>query len=171
MEQENIKLIADILGEKQENIAAFPKEITDGMQAVIDTYDIQDEEDMKELYKALEEKWEKGKVISGLKEISEHTSISYELLRSLKYEHQKTIVFTYFADSFDLVTIYELVNEAVTLADIDKVGKFIGLSAAEIDNLPMDKKVKMCGMYDMEFEPDTDNSELKKTLKEVAYGE
>lgn len=103
-----------------------------------------------------------------LKEISQRTSVSLELLQSFKEESLQKIEEVYRSDNFDLVRIYELVSEAITLSDIEKVGEFIGLSEEEINNLSMDKKIKICGMYDMEFDQSGDNSQLIKALQEIA---
>ena len=164
-----LKKTAKILGVSEDSIKAMPEEIQNSMQAVFDTFEVRTNDDRKSMYEALDELWIKGSVYIELSEIAEVTGISYTTFRSLDFDTQQEIVYEYMANTAEIGHIYELVNKALAVSDIEKVAKLLEIPVRELQKLPLNIREQMCGHYAMEYEENSDNSELIRTLKGLIF--
>ena len=164
-----LKETAKILGVSEDSIKAMPDEIQNSMQAVFDTFEVRTNDDRKSMYEALDELWIKGSVYIELSEIAEVTGISYTTFRSLDFDTQQEIVYEYMANTAEIGHIYELVNKALAVSDIEKVAKLLEIPVRELQKLPLNIREQMCGHYAMEYEEKGDNSELIRTLKGLIF--
>lgn len=165
MNQNYISKIAEILGVSADSITAMPEEIQQGMQAVMDTFEIKTDNDRKEMYHALDELWTKGSIYIELNEVARNTGIVYATLRSLDYDTQQEIVYEYMADSSEIEHIYTLVNKALAVIEIDSVAKLLEIPVRELRKLPLNIQESMCGHYAMEYDSSGNNAGLIRTLK------
>lgn len=157
--------IAEILGVSEEDITMMPAEILNSMQALFETIDIKNDNDRKIVYAELDKLWTKGVVFLGLKEVAESTKIADSTLFSLDFEIQQKLVFEYMADSENIARFYEIVNSALEIYELKNVAELIKIPMENIEKLPFEIQKKMCGYYSMEYEENSDNSELIATLK------
>ena len=164
-----LKETAKILGVSEDSIKAMPDEIQNSMQAVFDTFEVRTNDDRKSMYEALDELWIKGSVYIELSEIAGVTGISYTTFRSLDFDTQQEIVYEYMANTAEIGHIYELVNKALAVSDIEKVAKLLEIPVREVQKLPLNIREQMCGHYAMEYEEKGDNSELIRTLKGLIF--
>ena len=164
-----LKDTAKILGVSEDSIKAMPDEIQNSMQAVFDTFEVRTNDDRKSMYEALDELWIKGSVYIELSEIAGVTGISYTTFRSLDFDTQQEIVYEYMANTAEIGHIYELVNKALAVSDIEKVAKLLEIPVREVQKLPLNIREQMCGHYAMEYEEKGDNSELIRTLKGLIF--
>lgn len=159
--------IARILGVSEKSISALDEEIKSSMRAVFDTFTVQNDEDKIAVYEALDKLWQKGSVLIGLEEVSDATGILLTTLKNLDYETQEKLVGAYMMDSTDYVYLYEIVNDALAVSDIDNVAKLIDVPASELRKLPRELQKQLCGAYLMEQDEDSDNAELIDELREM----
>lgn len=157
--------IAEILGVSEEDIAAMPTEILNSMQALFEIVDVKNDSDRKILYAELDKLWTKGVVFLGLKEIAESTKIADSTLFLLDFETQQKLVFEYMADSENIARLYEIVNSALEISEMNNVAELIKVPVENLKKLPSEIQKKMCGYYSMEYEKNGDNSALITTLK------
>ena len=169
MNSKYISEISRILGVSEDNIKAMPDDIQNSMQAVFDTFEIKTDNDRKSIYDALDGLWTKGSIYIELSEIAEVTGISYTTLRNLDFDAQQKIVYEYMANTAEIGHIYELVNKALSVSDLDKVAKLLETSVRELNQLPLNIREQMCGHYAMEYEENGDNAELIETLKGLMF--
>ena len=164
-----LKETAKILGVSEDSIKAMPDEIQNSMQAVFDTFEVRTNDDRKSMYEALDELWIKGSVYIELSEIAGVTGISYTTFRSLDFDTQQEIVYEYMANTAEIGHIYELVNKALAISDLDKVAKLLEIPVRELHKLPLNIREQMCGHYAMEYEKNGNNAELIRTLKGLMF--
>lgn len=158
--------IAKILGVSEDSISALPKEITDSMQAVLENVDVRNEEDAKMLYSELDGYWTKGNILIGLNDVSRDTGISLNTLKNLDYDTQQELVFEYMADSSNTAHLYDVVNKALAVMELENVAKLIDIPVSRLKEYPFETQVQLCGMYSMEYD-ESDSFELISRLKGV----
>lgn len=93
MNNRQITEVAKILGVSEDSISAMDDEIKGGMQSVLENISVQNDEDKKEVYNALDMLWQKGSVLIGLGEVAKATGIPHNTLKNLDYETQQTLVY------------------------------------------------------------------------------
>lgn len=157
--------IAEILGVSEEDITMMPTEILNSMQALFETIDVKNDSDRKIVYSELDKLWTKGVVFLGLKEVAESTKIADSTLFLLDFETQQKLVFEYMADSENIARFYEIVNSALEISELKNIAEMIKIPMENIEKLSPEIQKKMCGYYSMEYEENSDNSELIATLK------
>lgn len=157
--------IAEILGVSEEDITEMPTEILNSMQALFETVDVKNDSDRKILYDELDKLWTKGVVFLGLKEVAESTKIADSTLFSLDFETQQKLVFEYMADSENIAHLYEIVNFALEISEINNVAELTKIPVENLKKLPPEIQKKICGYYSMEYEKNGNNSALITTLK------
>lgn len=157
--------IAEILGVSEEDITEMPTEILNSMQALFETVDVKNDSDRKILYDELDKLWTKGVVFLGLKEVAESTKIADSTLFSLDFETQQKLVFEYMADSENIAHLYEIVNFALEISEINNVAELTKIPVENLKKLPPEIQKKICGYYSMEYEENGNNSALITTLK------
>lgn len=157
--------IAEILGVSEEDITEMPTEILNSMQALFETVDVKNDSDRKILYDELDKLWTKSIVFLGLKEVAESTKIADSTLFSLDFETQQKLVFEYMADSENIARLYEIVNSALEISEINNVAELTKIPVENLKKLPPEIQKKVCGYYSMEYEENGDNSALIATLK------
>lgn len=157
--------IAEILGISEEDITEMPTEILNSMQALFETVDVKNNSDRKILYAELDKLWTKGVVFLGLKEVAESTKIADSTLFSLDFETQQKLVFEYMADSENIARLYEIVDSALEISEINNVAELTKIPVENLKKLPPEIQKKICGYYSMEYEENGDNSALITTLK------
>ncbi len=158
--------IAKILGVSEDSISALPKEITDSMQAVLANIEVRNEDDAKMLYSELDGYWTKGNVLTGLSDVSRDTGISLDTLKNLSYNTQQELVFEYMADSSNTAHLYDVVNKALAVIELENVAKLIDVPVSRLREYPFETQVQLCGMYSMEYD-DSNSFELISRLKGV----
>lgn len=167
MDKEYLTEITQILGVSEDSITAMDEEIQGGMQSILDTIEVRNEEDSKALYDTLDSLWQKGTVLLGLREAANATGISYNTLKSLDYDTQQSLVYEYMMDSSQLERFYEVTNKALAVMELGNVAKLISVLVRELRKLPVELQERLCGCYAMEYDKDGDNAELIDTLREM----
>ena len=164
-----IKKMAEILGVSEDGIKSMPDEIHSGIQAIFDTIEIKNDDDRKQFYEALDRLWIKGSIYTELNEISRNTGISHTALKNLNFDTQQEIVFEYMMNPAEISHIYELVNKALAVSDIEKVAKLLEIPIHQLNKLPPNVREQICGHYALEYDKNGDNSELIRTLKGLIF--
>lgn len=167
MNNEQLAVVARILGVSEDSISAMDDEIKNSMTAVFETVAIRSDEDKKTVFEALDDLWQKGSVYIGLDEVAKSTGILLVTLRSLDYETQQTIVYEFMADSSQTERFYDLVNKSLAVADLPNVAKLIGTPVRELRSLPRRIQENICGAYTMEYDADSTNMELIDHIREM----
>ena len=167
MTNEQLAEVAKILGVSEDSITAMDDEIKNSMTAVFEQVAVKNDEDKKAVFEALDNLWQKGSVYIELAEVAKSTGITLATLRSLDYESQQTIVYEFMMDSSQTARFYDLVNKALTVADLDKVANLIGTPVRELRSLPRRIQENICGAYTMEYDPDSTNTELIDNIREM----
>ena len=171
--------VAKILGVSEDSISAMDDEIKNSMTAVFEQVAVKNDEDKKAVFEALDNLWQKGSIYIELSEVANSTGITIEtlrsldyetqqtMLRSLDYETQQTIVYEFMMDSSQTARFYDLVNKALAVADLPNVAKLIGTPVRELRSLPRRIQENICGAYAMEYDPDSTNTDLIDTIREM----
>ena len=167
MNNNQLAVVARILGVSEDSISAMDDEIKNSMTAVFETVAIRSDEDKKAVFEALDNLWQKGSVYIGLDEVAKSTGILLVTLRSLDYETQQTIVYEFMADSSQTERFYDLVNKSLAVADLPNVAKLIGTPVRELRSLPRRIQENVCGAYAMEYDADSTNTDLIDTIREM----
>lgn len=157
---------AKILGVSEDSISAMDDEIRNSMTAVLETT-----KDKKAVYDTLDDLWQKGSVYVELHEVSKATGISLVTLKNLDYETQQTIVYEFMMDTSQTDRIYQLANSALAVMELDKVAKLISVPLRELRKLPKSMQERICGVYAMEYDPDSTNTELIDDIREMIADE
>ena len=167
MDKQYLAEITRILGVSEDSISAMDEEIQGGMQSILDTIEVRNDEDRKALYDALDDLWQKGSVLIGLREAAMATGISYNTLKHLDYDTQQTLAYEYMMDSSQLDRFYEVTNKALAVIELSDVAKLISVPIRELRKLSVELQEKLCGCYAMEYDKDSVNAELIDTLREL----
>ncbi len=167
MTNEQFAEVAKILGVSEDSIFAMDDEIKGGMQSVLENLSVQNDEDKKAIYNALDNLWQKGSVLLGLSEVAKATGIPHNTLKNLDYETQQTLVYEYMMDSSQTARFYDLVNKALAVAELGNVANLIGTPVRELRSLPRRIQENICGAYTMEYDKDSTNTELIDELREM----
>ena len=167
MNNNQLAVVARILGVSEDSISAMDDEIKNSMTAIFETVAVRNDEDKKAVFEALDNLWQKGSVYIGLDEVAKSTGILLVTLRSLDYETQQTIVYEFMADSSQTERFYDLVNKALAAADLPNVAKLIGTPVRELRTLPRRIQENICGAYTMEYDADSTNMELIDHIREM----
>ena len=167
MDENKMKQIAKILGVSEDSISAMDEEIKSSMTAIFETITVKNDEDKKAVFEALDDLWQKGSVYIELNEVAKSTGIPLVTLRSLDYETQQAIVYEFLMDSSKTERIYELTNNALAVANLANVAKLISVPVRELRSLPRHIQENICGVYMMEYDPDSTNMELIDNIREM----
>lgn len=141
--------------------------IKGGTQSVLENLSVQNDEDKKAIYNALDDLWQKGSVYVELHEVSKATGISLVTLKNLDYKTQQTIVYEFMMDSSQIDRFYEVTNKALAVIELDKVAKLLSVPVRELRKLPLNIQEHICGAYTMEYDKDSTNTELIDELREM----
>ena len=63
-------------------------------------------------------------------------------------------------DSSQTKRFYELTNKALAVAKLRKIADLTGISLHELKSFPTEIQKKICGIYAMEYDSDSTNTEL-----------
>ena len=167
MNNNQLAEVAKILGVSEDSIIAMDDEIKNSMTAVFEQITVKNDEDKKAVYEALDNLWQKGTVYIGLDEIAKVTGIPSVTLRNLDIETQQTIVYEYMMDTSQVERIYQLTNKALAVMELDKVAALVAVPVRELRKLPRIVQERICGAYTMEYDPDSTNTELIDSIREM----
>lgn len=167
MNNKQLTEIARIIGVSEDSISAMDESIKSNMTAVFETVSVKNDEDKKALYDALDTLWQKGSVLIGLGEIVKAMGIPYNTLKNLDYYTQQTLVYEFMMDSSQSERFYAIINKALAVIDLDKVASLISVPVRELRKLPVDIQEHICGMYTMEYDKDSTNTELIDEIREM----
>lgn len=167
MNNNQLAEVAKILGVSEDSIIAMDDEIKNCMTAVFEQVAVKNDEDKKAVYEALDNLWQKGTVYIGLDEIAKVTGIPFVTLRNLDIETQQTIVYEYMMDTSQVDRIYQLTNKALAVMELDKVAALVSVPVRELRKLPRIVQERICGAYTMEYDPDSTNTELIDSIREM----
>lgn len=142
--------IAKILGVTEENISALPTYILGSMQNVIENIEVKSEDDAKMLYAELEGYWSKGIVLLGLSDVARDTGIALDTLKNLDSDVQKELVYEYMADSSNTSRLYDIVNKALSVMELNTIANLIGVPVSKLREYPHEVQTQLCGIYAME---------------------
>lgn len=142
--------IAKILGVTEENISALPTDILGSMQNVIENIEVKSEDDAKMLYAELEGYWSKGIVLLGLSDVARDTGIALDTLKNLDSDVQKELVYEYMADSSNTSRLYDIVNKALSVMELNTIANLIGVPVSKLREYPHEVQTQLCGIYAME---------------------
>jgi len=158
-----ISKIASLLGVSENNILELPEEIRNSMVTALDIASSQDKATAEELTGDLFRIWANASVNKVMGEISEGTGIHNSTLLNLDEQTKQELCFEYEVNKGNAEGIYEIVQHAVSISDLDKVAEILKVSRESLEILPEEAQVKLCGVYSMENGEDT----LLQSLNEV----
>lgn len=167
MDNKQLAEIARILGVSEDSISIMDDEIKGGMQSVFENISIQNDEDKKALYYALDGLWQKGTILIALNGVAKATGIPLTTLKNLDYETQQTLVYEFMMDSSQIDRFYSVTNKALAVIELDKVSKLLSIPVRELRTLPLNIQERICGAYTMEYDKDSTNTELIDELREM----
>ena len=167
MTNEQTAKIAKILGVTEDKIIELPDDIQKAMTTTFEKINIRTDLDKIVIYDTIYNLWQQGIVLQALQEVADTSGLPYKTLLNIDFEAQKAIAFEYMADSSKTDLFYELTNIALAVAEIDEVAKLLSVPVKEIRSLPLELQIKMCGEYSMEFDENSNNSELIIKLREM----
>ena len=155
--------IAKIIGVSEDSITA----LDENFKAEMVTALISKSNDKTALYSELDRLWQKGSVYIGLAEIAKNTGISLVALHSLDFNTQTELVYEYMADSNQTERFYEIVNRELSVLEIEKIAKMLGISVTRLRSLPREMQERICGIYAIEYDEDSTNAELIENIREI----
>lgn len=155
--------IAKIIGVSEDSITALDENFKADMVTAL----ISKSNDKTALYRELDRLWQKGSVYIGLAEIAKNTGISLVALHSLDYNTQTELVYEYMADSSQTERFYEIVNRELSVLEIEKIAKMLGISVTRLRSLPREMQERICGIYAIEYDEDSTNAELIENIREI----
>lgn len=167
MNNNQLAEVAKILGVSEDSIIAMDDEIKNSMTAIFEQITVRNDDDKKAVYEALDNLWQKGSVYIGLDEVAKITGIPFVTLRNLDFETQQTIVYEYMMDTSQADRIYQLTNKALAVMELDKVAALVSVPVRELRKLPRIVQERICGAYTMEYDPDSTNTELIDSIREM----
>ena len=167
MNNNQLAEVAKILGVSEDSIIAMDDEIKNSMTAIFEQITVRNDDDKKAVYEALDNLWQKGTVYIGLDEVAKITGIPFVTLRNLDFETQQTIVYEYMIDTSQVDRIYQLTNKALAVMELDKVAALVSVPVRELRKLPRIVQERICGAYTMEYDPDSTNTELIDSIREM----
>ena len=154
--------IAKIIGVSEDSISAMDENFKADMVTALTNNN-----DKTVLYSELDRLWQKGSVYIGLAEIARNTGISLVALHSLDLSTQQELVFEYMADSSQTERFYEIVNRELSVLEIEKIAKMLGISVTRLRSLPREMQERICGIYAIEYDEDSTNAELIENIREI----
>ena len=154
--------IAKIIGVSEDSISAMDKNFKADMVTALTNNN-----DKTVLYSELDRLWQKGSVYIGLAEIAKNTGISLVALHSLDFNTQTELVYEYMADSSQTERFYEIVNRELSVLEIEKIAKMLGISVTRLRSLPREMQERICGIYAIEYDEDSTNAELIENIREI----
>ena len=157
--------IARILGVSEDSISAMDDEIKDSMTAIFETITVKNDEDKKAVFEALNNLWTKGMIESNLHEIAYHTGIDLTAMQNLDEETKHMLVFEYAMDSTNISQLYELIRSVLSVSELPKISRLLGVELSALTALSPDTQKKICGHFAMMYEENGDNSVLFHELR------
>jgi len=154
--------IAKIIGVSEDSISAMDENFKADMVTALTNNN-----DKTVLYSELDRLWQKGSVYIGLAEIAKNTGISLVALHSLDFNTQTELVYEYMADSSQTERFYEIVNRELSVLEIEKIAKMLGISVTRLRSLPREMQERICGIYAIEYDEDSTNAELIENIREI----
>ena len=154
--------IAKIIGVSEDSISAMDENFKADMVTALTNNN-----DKTILYSELDRLWQKGSVYIGLAEIAKNTGISLVALHSLDFNTQTELVYEYMADSSQTERFYEIVNRELSVLEIEKIAKMLGISVTRLRSLPREMQERICGIYAIEYDEDSTNAELIENIREI----
>ncbi len=154
--------IAKIIGVSEDSISAMDENFKADMVTALTNNN-----DKTVLYSELDRLWQKGSVYIGLAEIAKNTGISLVALHSLDFNTQTELVYKYMADSSQTERFYEIVNRELSVLEIEKIAKMLGISVTRLRSLPREMQERICGIYAIEYDEDSTNAELIENIREI----
>ena len=155
--------IAKIIGVSEDSITALDENFKADMVTAL----ISKSNDKTALYSELDRLWQKGSVYIGLAEIAKNTGISLIALHSLDFNTQTELVYEYMADSSQTERFYEIVNRELSVLEIEKIAKMLGISVTRLRSLTREMQERICGIYAIEYDEDSTNAELIENIREI----
>ena len=155
--------IAKIIGVSEDSISAMDENFKADMVTALTSKS----NDKTALYGELDRLWQKGSVYIGLAEIAKNTGISLVALHSLDFNTQTELVYEYMADSSQTERFYEIVNRELSVLEIEKIAKMLGISVTRLRSLPREMQERICGIYAIEYDEDSTNAELIENIREI----
>ena len=165
MTKEQTTEIARILGVSEDSISAMDDEIKDSMTAIFETITVKNDEDKKAVFEALNNLWTKGMIESNLHEIAYHTGIDLTAMQNLDEETKHMLVFEYAMDSTNISRLYELICNMLSVSELPKIARLLGVELSVLTALSPDTQRKICGHFAMMYEENGDNSVLFHELR------
>ena len=154
--------IAKIIGVSEDSISAMDENFKADMVTALTNNN-----DKTVLYSELDRLWQKGSVYIGLAEIAKNTGISLVALHSLDFNTQTELVYEYMANSSQTERFYEIVNRELSVLEIEKIAKMLGISVTRLRSLPREMQERICGIYAIEYDEDSTNAELIENIREI----
>lgn len=165
MTKEQTTEIARILGVSEDSISAMDNEIKNSMTAIFETITVKNDEDKKAVFEALNNLWTKGMIESNLHEIADHTGIDLTAMQNLDEETKHMLVFEYAMDSTNISRLYELIRNVLSVSELQKIARLLGVELSVLTALSPDTQRKICGHFAMMYEENGDNSALFHELR------
>ena len=165
MTKEQTTEIARILGISEDSISAMDDEIKDSMTAIFETVTVKNDEDKKAVFESLNNLWTKGMIESNLREIADHTGIDLTAMQNLDEETKHMLVFEYAMDSTNISQLYELIRSVLSVSELPKISRLLGVELSALTALSPDTQRKICGHFAMMYEENGDNSVLFHELR------
>ena len=165
MDENKMKQIAEILGVSADSISAMDEEIKSSMTAIFETITVKNDEDKKAVFEALNNLWTKGMIESNLHEIADHTGIDLTAMQNLDEETKHMLVFEYAMDSTNISRLYELIRNVLSVSELQKIARLLGVELSVLTALSPDTQRKICGHFAMMYEENGDNSVLFHELR------
>ena len=162
MDENTMKQIAEILGVSADSISAMDEEIKSSMMALFEQVAVKNDEDKKAVFEALNNLWIKGMIESNLREIADHTGIDLTTMQNLDEKTKHMLVFEYAMDS---TNIYELIHSTLSVSELPKIARLLGVELSVLTALSPDTQRKICGHFAMMYEENGDNSVLFHELQ------
>lgn len=168
MENTSLEKAAALLGVPVESLLAYPSEIQNSMNTIMEMMEIHNEEEAANVYAELDKLRKKGDQDLALNEIAEAAGLAPEALSNLT-EEQKNKLHIKYAISDDITAAAE---EAQVLSELTSMAETLNLPLEHLSGLPFANQKQYYDMYQrklqsVESEPELE-SELSAALLELA---
>ena len=165
MNEETTEKIAMILGVSEDSVTVLPEDVKNAMVSAVNINDADTEENAAELYETLNALWTKGMIEVNLREIADHTGIDLTAMQNLDEETKHMLVFEYAMDSTNISQLYELIRSVLSVSELPKISRLLGVELSVLTALSPDTQRKICGHFAMMYEENGDNSVLFHELR------
>lgn len=163
---ENLIKAAKLLGVPYPALLRYPEDTQNSMTALIDVFDIENEDDAAEAYEELQALWLMAVIAKDMTEIAAATGIAVSTLNSLPIQTRKQMVYEFTLDNTDIANIYGILNAALSIRELPEISVLLRRSLAELESLEEETQKALCGVYCMEYGM-TDDAELVSSLENI----